>query len=138
MLFFRKPPPPPQPFYKKQPVATFAVLLTIIITFVLTPVGVIYDGMSEELEKKADYDTLILIMKQQKEKDDRQWEEIKNNRQSQQTAIQPPKNVQIVQPEAIKMVVKKLTPEEYLAFVKMTPEQQEAYKKYRTDVTVWP
>jgi len=133
---FRKPDPPPKPLYKQKPLATIAVILTIIGMFVLGPIGAIYKGMTEELKKKADYETVILILKQQKEKDDRQWEEI--NRQRQQTTVSKPKNLEIVRPKAIKLIVRKLNPTEYTNFMKMTPEQQIAYKKYRTDITVWP
>jgi len=128
-ISFRKPVPRPKPFYREKPVATIAVILTMIAMFVLGPIGAIYKGMTEELKKKADYGTVILILKQQKEKDDRQWQEI--NRQRQQATISAPKNVQIQQG-------KRLTPSEYDAYIKMTPERKEAYKKYRTDVTEWP
>jgi hypothetical protein len=132
-MFSRKPPPP---IYKRKPIATAMLVLTMVTIFVLGPVGIIYKGMSEELKKKADYETVILILRQQKEKDDRQWEEIKNNRKQQQLAIIAPKNLQMM--KAIELKVKKLTPTEYGQYIKMTSEQQEAYKKYRTDITVWP
>lgn len=100
--------------------------------FVLGPVGVIYNGMSEELKKKADNATVILLIQQQKEENDRQWKEIQRNRDG-----SPQRNV-VVAPKATKLEVKKLTPSEYADYIKMTPQQQEAYRKYRTDVTVWP
>jgi hypothetical protein len=130
-MFWRK--PPPQPIYKRRPIATAAVILTMVGMFVLGPVGAIYDSMSEELKKKADYDTVILILKQQKEKDDRQWEEIKNNRQ--QATISAPKSVQITGPAAImnrKVEVKKrvLTPEQFEKYITMSPEIQAKYKRY--------
>jgi ABC-type lipoprotein release transport system permease subunit len=132
-MFRRK--PPPQPIYKRKPIATAAVILTMVGMFVLGPVGVIYNGMSEELKKKADYDTVVLILRQQKEKDDRQWEEIQNIRQ-QQATISAPKNLQMM--KAIELKVKKLTPTEYVSFINMSSAQQAAYKKYRIDITVWP
>ncbi len=132
-MFWRKSPPPP--IYKRKPIATAAVILTMVGMFVLGPVGAIYNGMSEELKKKADYETVILILKQQQAKDDRQWEVIQSNSQQQKT-ISAPKNFQMM--ESIKLKVKKLTPPEYLSYIKMSIPQQEAYKKYRTDITVWP
>ena len=136
-MFWRKPPPPPLPIYKQRPIATIAVILTMIAMFVLAPVGVIYDGMTEELKGKADNATVILLIKQIKENDDRQWKEIENNRKHpEQTTISAPKNLQMM--KAIKLKVKKLTPAEYVSFINMSPEQQKAYKKYRTDITVWP
>ena len=134
---FKKPEPPPKPIYKQKPIATLAVILSIIGMFVLGPVGAIYKGMTEELKTKANNETLLLYMKQQKEDNDRQWKEIERNRDTQQS-ISTPRNVKIVQPKAIKLVVKKLTPTEYVNYINMTPEQQIAYKKYRTDITVWP
>lgn len=133
-MFWRKPPPPP--IYKRKPIATAMLVLTMVTIFVLGPVGIIYKGMSEELKKKADYETVILILRQQKEKDDRQWEEIKNNRKQQQLAITAPKNLQMM--KAIELKVKKLTPTEYVSFINMSSAQQAAYKKYRTDITLWP
>lgn len=59
-MFFRKPPPPPPPPFYKKP-AVVSIILTAVIIFVLGPVGVIYKGMTEELKKKADYETVIRI-----------------------------------------------------------------------------
>lgn len=133
-MFWRKPPPPPEnPWFMKPGWVT--VMITLVVIFVLGPVGAIYQGMTAELKKKADYETVILILKQQKEKDDRQWQEIQNNRK-QETTITAPKNLQMM--EVIKLKVKKLSPAEYTHFIKMTPEQQAAYKNYRPDITVWP
>ena len=74
MFFWKReppPPPPPIPFYRKP--AVVSIILTVIIVFVLGPVGFIFNGMTEELEKKADNETVILLIKQIKENDDRQW-----------------------------------------------------------------
>jgi len=134
-MFWRR--PPPEPIYKRRPIASIAVILTMIGMFVLGPVGAIYNGMTEELKGKADNATVILLIEQIKENDKRQWEEIKSNRQ-QKVAISAPKNTQIVKSQAIKLKVKQLTPSEYVTYTKMNPEQQESYRKYRTDITLWP
>jgi len=120
-------PPPPEPIYKKQPIATAAVILTIIGMFVLTPIGVIYKSLSEEVKEKADYDTVIQLMKSQKERDDLQWKAIERLIQSTQM-IQAPK-------KAIKQSIKKtekrsLTPEEFQVYMSMDPELRVQYKKY--------
>lgn len=120
---WRQPPPEP-PFYKKRPVATAAVILSIIGMFVLGPVGAIYKGMTEELKKKADYETVILILKQQEKKDDRQWKEIERNRNNKQT-ISTPKNMKVV--TGAKIV---LTPEEFNTYMNLSTERRVAYKKY--------
>ena len=48
-MFWRKPPPPPKPFYREKPVATAAVILTMVAMFVLGPVGAIYKGKTETI-----------------------------------------------------------------------------------------
>ena len=134
-MFWKKQ-PPPKPFYREKPVATAAVILTMVAMFVLAPVGTIYKGMTEELKAKADNKTVILLIEQIKENDARQWKEIEANRQ--QSTISAPKNTQIVKSQAIKLEVKKLTPTEYVAYTEMNPDQQKAYREYRTDITLWP
>ena len=47
---FRSEPPPPPPIYKRQPIATAAVILTLVGMFVLGPVGYLWNGMAEELK----------------------------------------------------------------------------------------
>ena len=47
---WRQPPPPPPKKFYQQP----ALILTLVAMFVLGPVGVIYNTMSEELKKKVD------------------------------------------------------------------------------------
>ena len=90
--------------------------------FVLGPVGAIYNGMTEELKKKADYDTVILILKQQKENDDRQWKEIERNRITrQQTTVMTPKILKL------KVV---LTPQEFKSYMEMSSVDRSRYKKY--------
>jgi len=49
MWIFKKQPLPP-PIYKRRPIATAAIILSIVATFVLGPIGVIYNSMSEELK----------------------------------------------------------------------------------------
>jgi hypothetical protein len=130
---FRQPPPPPKKWYQ-QP----AIILTMIGMFTLGPVGAIYNSMSEELKQKANNDTLLLFMKQtdesQKKKDEqdaKQWEII-------QKLLTQPKAALNAQAPQLPIEVKKLTPEEYNQFIKMTPEQKTAYKNYRKDITEWP
>jgi pyruvate carboxylase len=123
-----KQPPPPKPIYKNP--AAVSIIVTLVIFFVFGPIGVIYNGMSEELKKKADNNTVILLLKQIKENDDRQWQEIERNRESRQRLQEVPKKVEVI--------TKKLTPAEFEAYMNMTPEQKEKYRKYRRDITEWP
>jgi hypothetical protein len=129
---FSKPPPPPPKKWYTQP----ALILTMIAMFVLAPVGAIYNGMTEELKKKADNKTVILLIQQLKEDSDRQWKEIDRNRdRSEQKVISAPKNVEITGPRAtIKRVEPAqkpvLTPEQFEKYLSMKPEIKVKYKKY--------
>ena len=127
MLWRKQPPPPLMPFYRKP--AVVSIILTVIIVFVLGPVGFIFNGMTEELKsmKGVDKENQGAIIQNQLA--------IKELLTRQQM-IMTPKNVKVM--KAIKLKVKKLTPTEYLSYIKMSIPQQEAYKNYRTDITIWP
>jgi ABC-type lipoprotein release transport system permease subunit len=144
---FRKPPPPPPPIYKRQPIATAAVILTLIGMFVLGPVGVIYNGMSEELKKKVDNSTLQLMiekdrealkrqdeaLKKKNEKDEKQDQAIVENQKTlimlrQQAIIAQPSNMKIVKKNKVEK--KPLPPEIFEKYILMKPEIQVKYKKY--------
>lgn len=139
MFWRREPPPPPEPVYRKRPIATIAVILSFIGMFVLGPIGAIYKGLTEELKSKANNETLLLYMKQQKEDSDRQWKEIERNRQQQiqlsppravkvQTPVSEPSKVEYIAPPAEKTKV--LTPEQFEKILSMKPEIRIKYKKY--------
>jgi len=121
--FFRKPPPPPKPIYKRQPIATAAVILTIIGMFVFGPIGVIYNSMSEELKGKANNETVILYMKQQKETDDRQWKALEQQ-------IQVPKSMMLSPPNSLSIEKPVLTVEQFEKYMSMVPEIRSKYKIY--------
>ena len=122
--FFRKPPPPPKPIYARQPIATAAVILTIIGMFVFGPIGVIYNSMSEELKGKANNETVILYMKQQKETDDRQWKALEQQ-------IQVPQNMSVVATPKQNLTKKMtLTVEQFEKYISMVPEIRAKYKFY--------
>ena len=150
---FRKPEPPP-PIYKRQPLATAAVILTLVGMFVLGPVGVIYNSMSEELKKKVDNKTLQLMIEKDREalkrqeaalkeksaKDEKQDAAIIENQKTlimirQKTAAPTaPKSVVVRESSKIKAssAVKKkaLPPDFFDKFIKLEPEVQEKYKRY--------
>jgi hypothetical protein len=127
---FRKQPEPPKPFYRKP--AVVSIVLTVIIVFVLGPVGIIFNGMTEELKSKADNDTVILLIKQIKENDARQWKEIERNREQSQKAPLPPKSVRITGPAAV--MTKKIDPQR--TKLVLTPEQFEKYLKMESSIQV--
>ncbi len=64
---FKQPPPPPKPWYKN--VAMIAIVLTVFSMVTLGPIGVIYNGMTEEIKKldteKASRDTIQQMLKNQ-------------------------------------------------------------------------
>jgi len=121
--FFRKPPPPPKPIYARQPIATAAVILTIIGMFVFGPIGVIYNSISEELKGKANNETVILYMKQQKETDDRQWKALEQQ-------IQVPKSMMLSPPNSLSIEKPVLTVEQFEKYMSMVPEIRSKYKIY--------
>jgi len=123
-IFRRQPPPPPESFYRRNPIASIGIVLTIIAMFVLGPVGVIYDTMSEELKGKADNNTVILMMKQMKENDDRQWKEIERNRSQEQQVIVKP------QMKVLELKLKPIPPGLFESYMKMSPEVRIKYKTY--------
>jgi len=119
--------PPPKPFYKKQPIATATFVFTIVCVLVLGPVGMLWNGMAEELKKKADNQTVIMLMQQQKENDDRQWEEIKNNRTQKIIQHSLIGSVPTSVPTTQKV---KLTPEQFEKYISLSPEIRTKYKQY--------
>ncbi len=119
---FNKPPPPPEPIYKRQPIATAAVILTIVGMFVLGPVGALWNGMAEELKKKADNETIIMMLQQNKETDDRQWEAIKENRLAPRMTSQGKADV------ATRALP--LTAQQFEKYMSLEPEIRTKYKKY--------
>ena len=119
---FKKTPPPPEPIYKRQPIATAAVILTIIGMFVLGPIGALWNGMAEELKKKADNETIIMMLRQNKETDDRQWEAIKENRLAPRMATQGKADV------ATRALP--LTAAQFEKYMSLEPEIRTKYKKY--------
>ncbi len=48
--FFKKQQPLPPPIYKRRPIATVAIILSMIGMFVLGPIGYLWNGMAEELK----------------------------------------------------------------------------------------
>lgn len=124
MLWIFKKKEPPPPIYKRKPIATAAVILTAVGMFVLAPVGIIYESMSEELKQKANNETVILYMQQQKEKDDQQWKAIER-------IIVAPKNLTIEsEPSNVKVEKKILTPEQFKIYLSLEVEDRDKYKKY--------
>ena len=122
MLWIFKKKEPPLPIYKKRPIATAALILTVIGMFVLGPIGAIYKGMTEELKKKANNETVILYMQQQKEKDDQQWKAIER-------IIIAPKGLAIESEQK-----RRLTPQEYIEYKKLSLEDRSSYREVTPEV----
>jgi hypothetical protein len=133
MWNFRKK-PTPLPIYKRQPIATAAVILTLIGMFILGPIGVIYKGMAEELKQKANNETVILYMQQQKEKDDQQWKAIERIIEAPTRLIF--KNESSDENEKLNTIEQKrrLTPQEYIEYKKLSSEDRASYREVTPEV----
>jgi len=140
---FRKPEPPPKKWYA-QP----ALILTIVAMFVLGPVGVIYNGMSEELKKKVDNSTLQLMIEKDREALQRQGDALKQKQikdekqdaaivENQKTLIMLRQQTVIIKPQAESRMIsnkdvkkKPLPPDFFEKYFKLSPDIQAKYKKY--------
>jgi len=126
---WRQPPPPPPKKWFQQP----ALILTIVAMFVLGPVGVIYNSMSEELKdvrskveavekEKVDNENLKETLNELKEQRKEQTKSDKEQNESIQTnqmaikeilirqEVMEPKEVRIKQPAAKKKSTVKMAP----------------------------
>lgn len=135
-------PEPIKPFYREKPIATAAIILTIITTFVLGPIGIIYNSMSEDLEKKVDNQTLQLMLKNQQVLIEQNKEEAKKQREedakkfeslqkSQQETLQIIQKIQLkeVVPQAVKRVEQSaLTPEVIKYYFSLPKDKQEDFR----------
>jgi hypothetical protein len=125
---FRNPPPPPSKKWYQQP----AIILSIAAMFILGPVGVIYNGMSEELKQKANNETLLLFMKQTEQKqvevreqDTKQWEIIQQLLiDRQQANVQTP----------IQTQKRSLSPKEFMEYKQLSPENKEEYRQATPEI----
>lgn len=133
--FFKQPPPPPEPFYKKSPLATAALIFTMVCTLVLGPVGVIYKSMSEELKQKVDNRTLMLMI--EKDRDALKRHETENQNQD-KAIIENQKAIrdilmkqQIIKPVQSQIQKKPLTPEMFTQYYTIKDKEIKLkYKKY--------
>ncbi len=143
---FRQP-PPPIPIYQRKPIATISVVLVMIGMFVLAPIGVIYDSMSEEIKtikaEKASRETIQqmlinqeILIKQNKEEGKER--DVKNEKQdtaileNQKTLIELRVNkLRIIKAEPKKVIKKKpIPPVLFEKYLLLKPEIQIKYKKY--------
>ncbi len=130
MWIFRKPPPPPKTFYQKNPISTIAVLLTAITIFVLGPIGVIYNGMSEELKsvKVENKETRGAIVQNQLA--------IKEILTRQEMIIKAPGGLKTNVPEkkqqmkVLELKLKPIPPEYFGQYLKLSPSDKIQYKTY--------
>lgn len=154
LIFKRKEPEKPKPFYVRQPIATVAVILTIIGMFVLGPVGIIYNGMTEELKHKVDNQTLQLMLKNQqtlieqnkaeaerkREEDAKKFEELQR---TQQRTLETIQNLQMQRPaqtqqSPVSTSQPVVTKEVFEYYLTLTPDQKRAFKKLSPAFQVLP
>lgn len=148
MSWFRKEPPPPPPRKNYlQPVLQIAV--PIIFMIMIGLLGIVYNGLAEEVKTKADKESLQLMIQNQKQLIEtnqktleKQQQNIEKQNDSIQQTLQIIKEVQIEQkmmrqqpaPSGIMMrsgTVEKppLSPQEFQQYMKMSPEEKEAFRK---------
>jgi hypothetical protein len=115
-MFWRK--KPPVPIYKRQPV----LILTLVAMFVLGPVGVIWNGLTEEMKgmKLEDKENKGAIIQNQLA--------IKELLTRQQMILAP-RELKIKNPEAIQGK-KPVPPDYFQAYLKLAQENKVGYKIY--------
>jgi len=146
MRWFRKDPPPPPPPKSKIPGwVGIAVPVIFVMLFGLT--GIVYNGLAEEVDKKADKATIkqMLINQEQLIKMNQQGLNIqqKNIEKTQDSLDDTLKIIQQVQmqqavmvekissPKGVDNLVEKppLTPTEFQQYMKMLTKEKEAFRK---------
>ena len=89
----------------RQPLATAALVFTIVGTLILGPVGYLWNGMAEDLKKKVDNTTLQLMIQKDREALARHTEDIKERElkdEKQDTAILENQKTLIIYQQALK------------------------------------
>lgn len=166
MSWFRREPPPPPP--KKnylQPVLQIGV--PIIFMILIGLLGIVYNGLAEELKTKADKESLELMIKHQEsviETNQKTLEKQQSNIEKQQQTLN--QTLQVIQgiqmeqkalreeqeriksPSTLRMapvtgtVTKSekppLTPTEFQQYMKMSPEEKEAFRKLHPSYSTLP
>jgi hypothetical protein len=138
MSWFKKDPPPPDP---KVPRWIVQSTMPFIFAIVVGLIAFITNGFSEDLKGKANNDTVIRFLEDQKKKDDQQWQAIQqlfqqqkddnkeiNNRFEEKLYRLENKidNNQYVNPTYEKPP---LTPLEFKDYMKLLPEERAAFRK---------
>ena len=165
---FQKPPPPPPFYRRQPVataslvVVLFATLIIGPTQYIARGMDAKIDNNSKRIvdiqKEKATNENVKGAITELKEQRKEQAEANKEQNKSIQTnqiaiekilirqeVIKAPSGFGIkaeTQPSTKKRVMlkkmKKLTPSEYIEYKKMSLEDKESYKKYRTDITVWP
>ena len=104
--------------------------------FILGPIGAIYKGLTEDLKSKANNETVLLYMKQQKETDDRQWKAIEQQIQEPPMIHSPSRVTVNTEPKPVILEQKEgLPPSYFLEYKDLSPEEKlqyrQAYPEYR-------
>ena len=155
---FQKPPPPPPPFYRRQPIATAGLVLTLFATLIIGPTQYIARGMDAKIDnnskrivdiqkEKATNENvkgaLIELKEQRKEQSAANKEQNKSIQTNQiaiekilirQEVIKAPGGFAITGGKSDQPFEEKpkriLTPEQFERYMSMSPELQEKYKRY--------
>ena len=144
MPWFRREPPPPPPKSTLSTVMQIAV--PIIFMIMIGLLGIVYNGLAEEVKTKADKESLELMIQNQKQLIEtnqrtleKQQQNIEKQNESIQQTLQIIKEVQTEQkllrqaPSAPSGVTVReappLSPKEFKEYMEMTPAQKEAFRK---------
>jgi hypothetical protein len=126
-MFWRK--PPPEPIYKRKPIATAALIFTMVVTLILGPVGLLWNGMTEEMKsvKGETKDNRGAVFQNQLA--------IKELLTRQQMMLEPPTKLKVIKSGITRKVEPQkpksfLTPSQFERYMTMKPEIQAKYKKY--------
>ena len=129
MVWFRREPPPPPP--KSKIPGWVGIATPIIFAVILGLLGIVYNGLAEEVKEKVDNKTLQLMIEKQEIKFKALIDAIKNT-QDQQRQIQAPSVPQApVQSNA-------LTQEQINYYFSLTPSQRQVLKQAEPKYSVLP
>jgi len=159
--FRREPPPPPPPPQRSYLQATLQIGMPIIFVIMIGLLGIVYNGLAEELKEKADKDSLQLMIQNQKQLIDtnqKTLEKQQENIEKQQDVIS--ETLQIIREVQIEQKAMKqapalappvsfrfkeapadkppLTPAEFQQYMKMSAGEKAAFRKLHPSYATLP
>lgn len=142
MSWFRREPPPPPP--KKGIPGWVTITVPIVFAIVLGLLGIVYNGLAEELKTKADKEATLQqiqanqkILEKHQESLDKTLEvitKIQAEREAQEKynkdhTMTPPGGFRMMEQPATVMEKPPLSPADFQQYLKMSPEEKAAFRK---------